>query len=287
MEINWNIENMDTNLTNANVVKSNSMIEASYRLSAQEQRILLAAISQIQQGEKVTDQNMYTISVHDISEITGLTPRSLYKELEDAALRLKRREIRIPDEPNGKGRKAQVLITCWLQSIQYVPNSGAVQIRFSHDILPYVSQLTEQFTIYKLKDVAKLSSSYAIRLYELLMQWNCTGVRTVELKWLKSIFLIEDKYPRIKDFKNRVLEPAIQQINNTTNLWIEWDQKKTGRKVTHFIFTFGLKNEDKPKKLKKKPTKSDLNDPKFLSKHGRPGESTPEVIRRLKEQFEI
>jgi len=287
MEINWNIENMDTNLTNANVVKSNSMIEASYRLSAQEQRILLAAISQIQQGEKVTDQNMYTISVHDISEITGLTPRSLYKELEDAALRLKRREIRIPDEPNGKGRKAQVLITCWLQSIQYVPNSGAVQIRFSHDILPYVSQLTEQFTIYKLKDVAKLSSSYAIRLYELLMQWNCTGVRTVELKWLKSIFLIEDKYPRIKDFKNRVLEPAIQQINNTTNLWIEWDQKKTGRKVTHFIFTFGLKNEDKPKKLKKKPTKSDLQDPKFLSKHGRPGESTPEVIRRLKEQFEI
>ena len=98
----------------ANVVKSNALIEASYRLTAQEQRIVLSAISQIKSGEEITDQVMYSISVHDIAELTGLKPDSLYKELEDAALRLKRREIRIPEEPNGNGKKAKVLITSWL-----------------------------------------------------------------------------------------------------------------------------------------------------------------------------
>lgn len=279
---------MDKGLISANVVKSNAMIEASYRLTALEQRILLAAISQIKQGEKITDQTMYSISVHDIAEISGITPRGLYNELEEAALRLKRREIRIPNEANGNGKRNKVLITCWLQSIQYVSKSGSIDIRFSHDILPYISQLTEQFTIYKLKDIAQLSSSYAIRLYEILMQWNCSGARTVELDWLKSAFLIEHKYSRIKDFKSRVLEPAIHQINTTTNLWVDWEQKKTGRKVTHLTFKFGSKEDEKKKKTtRKKQDKIDIYSDSFLSKHARPGETKDQAIRRLKEEFSI
>lgn len=278
---------MGQNLISKDVVKSNAMIEASYRLSAQEQRILLAAISQIKKGEKVTDQTMYTISVHDIAEIAGISPRALYSELENAALRLKRREIRIPCEPNSKRKKPEILITCWLQSIRYTPNTGTVQVRFSHDILPYISKLTEQFTIYKLKDIAKLSSSYAIRLYELLIQWNGVGQRVIEIEWLKNIFLIEDKYPRIKDFKTRVLEPAIEQINNSTNMWVKWDQKKTGRKVTHLCFTFGLKSELQPKKNRGRPKKINVYDEKFLSKNARPGESRDQAIRRLKEKHNV
>lgn len=273
---------MEQNLVGADVVKSNAMIEASYRLSAQEQRILLAAISQIQKGEEVTDQTMYSISVHDIAEISEISSRGLYTELEDAALRLKRREIRLPCEPNGKGKRSKTLITCWLQSIQYVPKSGTVDIRFSHDILPYISQLTEQFTIYKLKDIAKLSSSYAIRLYELLIQWNGIGARTIELEWLKSIFLIEDKYSRIKDFKTRVLEPAVKQINDSTNMWVKWDQKKTGRRVTHLHFTFGLKSDENPKRRRGRPKKINVHDDKFLSENAKPGESRDAAIRRLK-----
>lgn len=279
---------MGSTLMQANVVKSNSLIEASYRLTTQEQRIVLAAISQIQPGEEITDQVMYSISVQDISELTGIKADNLYKELEEAALRLKRREIRIPDEPNGKGRKPKVLVTSWLQSIQYVPNTGTVQVRFSHDVLPYITQLKNQFTIYKLKDVAKLTSSYAIRLYELLIQWKSIGCRTVEIDWLKNSFLLNGKYPSIKDFKARVLEPAVTQINAETNLWVDWDQKKTGRKVTHFTFNFGLKEEPKAKKKPlKSPKKSDLNDPNFLAKHAKPGESTDQAKRRIREKFNI
>ena len=278
---------MGINLMQANVVKSNALIEASYRLTAQEQRIVLSAISQIKAGEEITDQVMYSISVHDIAELTGLHPDSLYKELEDAALRLKRREIRIPEEPNGNGKKAKVLITCWLQSIQYIPSAATVQVRFSHDVLPYITQLKNQFTIYRLKDIAKLTSSHAIRLYEILIQWRSTGSRTVELDWLKESFLLNGKYPSIKDFKARVLEPAIEQINETTNLWVNWDQKKTGRKVTHIIFNFGVKESHSPRKRASKAQKIDIYDEKFLSKNAHKGETREQAIRRLKKEYNI
>lgn len=266
----------------ANVVKSNALIEASYRLTPQEQRIILSAISQIKPEEEITDRVMYSISVHDIAELTGIKPDGLYKELEDAALRLKRREVRIPDKPNGQGRKPKVLITSWLQSIQYVPNTGTVEVRFSHDILPYVTQLKNQFTIYKLKDIAKLSSSYSIRLYELLVQWKGIGSRIVKIDWLKESFLLNGKYPSIKDFKSRVLLPAVEQINAETNMWVKWEQKKTGRKVTHFCFTFGLKENEKTKKKRGRPQKINVHDEKFLAQHANPGESREAATRRLK-----
>jgi len=266
----------------ANVVKSNALIEASYRLTAQEQRIVLAAMSQIQPGEEITDQVMYAISAQDISELTGIKKDNLYKKLEEAALRLKRREIRIPYEPNGQGKKPEVLVTSWLQSIRYIPNTGTVQVRFSHDVLPYISQLKKQFTVYKLKNIAKLTSSHAIRLYELLVQWKSTGSRTVEIDWLKNAFLLNGKYPSIKDFKVRVLEPAVHQINLQTNLWVNWEQKKTGRKVTHISFSFGLKDDPTPKKKPLKAMKKDIYDERFLAKHAKPGESRDAAIRRLK-----
>ena len=145
--------------------------------------------------------------------------------------------------------------------------------------------MKNQFTIYRLRDIAKLTSSYAIRLYEMLVQWKSTGARTVEIEWLKDAFLLNGKYPSIKDFKARVLEPAIDQINQTTNLWVSWDQKKTGRKVTHIIFSFGVKEETT---LKKKQTKTkivDIYDEKFLSTHARKGESRDQAIRRLKKEY--
>lgn len=270
------------------IVKSNALVEASYRLSVQEQRIILAAMSQVHPTTSPTDEIMYSITAEDFGDLTGQALKHVYQELKDAALRLMRREVRIYSEPNGKGKRKRVLLTRWVQTIAYVENEGKIELRFGKDVLPYLCQLQEQFTIYNLKDVAKMTSAHSIRLYETLVQWKKIGVKEVSLEWLRDRFELKDKYPNIRDFKRRVIEPALSDINSTSDLWVKFDQKKTGRRVTHFIFTFGLK-EDRKKKtsVSKKPTKKDLQDPKFLAKHGQPGEYTPDVIRRLKEQFDI
>lgn len=267
------------------VYKSNALVEAAYRLSVQEQRILLACISQVRRDETVTDEVLYSVTAANLARISGTAIESAYSELKTAALRLKRREVRLTEEPNGKGRKPKVMITGWVQTIIYCEGEGRVELRFTKDMLPYLTELTRQFTKYALADVAKMDSAHAIRLYELLMQWDSLGKREIELDQLREWLQLEGRYPAIKDFKLRVLDPAVAQINEHSPLQVSWSQRKTGRRVTHLVFDFGPKKPTKtagkaPRKATVKRKGSKLTDDE-IRRLARPGESWEAVRARL------
>ena len=272
------------------VCKSNALVEASYRLSVAEQRIMLACIAQIRRDQQITDEVLYSVSATDIAELTGSTTNADYSELKKAALRLKRREVRIAYEPNGGGKKPEVMVASWVQSIVYAEDAGLVRLRFNKDMLPYLCQLTEQFTRYALADVAKMSSAYAIRLYEFLIQWRGAGERVIDLDWLREALQLEGRYPAIKDFKKRVLEPAVAQVNELSPLWVQWDQRKTGRRVTHIVFRFGEKPNSKPT-LPKPSQRAERAAPKlslpkaYVEQHKGADEGLAEADQRL--LFEI
>jgi plasmid replication initiation protein len=266
-------------LEQALIYKSNSLVEASYRLSVTEQRMILACISQIPRGESVTDEVMYSVTAQDIAELSETNARTACRDLQEAALRLKRREVRIEKETNGNHKRKKVLICGWVQSIQYIENEGRVELRFNKDMLPYLSLLSEQFTKYHLKNVAKMSSTYAIRLYELLAQWREQEMREVEVEWLRGALQLGDKYPAIKDFKKRVIEPAVAQINEHSDLKLSYGQRKTGRVVTHLLFSFSPKQPPQSKSVKTEKPKV-LSD-EYVSQHALPGESWEQARRRL------
>lgn len=266
------------------VYKSNAIIEAGFRLSVMEQRIILACIAQVESAGPITDAQMYTV---EASAIADLGDRSnIYDNLKDAALRLRRREVRIASEPNGKGKKPDIMIAGWVQTIVYREAAGRVELRFNRDILPYISELKSHFTRYKLENVARMDSSYGIRLYELLVQWQSAGEREIEIDWLRDKFQLGDLYPRMFDLKKRVIDPAIDDINNHSNLWVKWSQRKTGRKVTHLQFQFGVKSEKKPKaKPKALPAGPQIGgiskrEIEQLAKTGETYEEAAERIRR-------
>lgn len=236
-------------MDSALVYKSNALVEASYRLSVYEQRIVLGCIAQVRRDAPLTDQHLYTVSAQQIANETGTKLGTAYQNLKAAAERLYRREVTLKEAPNGEGR-AKVRLTRWVQTIEYRESEGVVALRFGTDMVPYLSQLSAQFTRYALADVAHMDSAYAIRLYELLAQWRGEGKKEWPIEWLREAFQLGDKYPAIKDFKRRVLEPAVEQINEHSPLWCKWDQRKTGRRVSHLIFTFGEKQPQKPRKEK-------------------------------------
>ncbi len=267
------------NLAQAHVYKSNSLVEASYRLTATEQRIILACISQVRRNEAVTDEVMYSVSAQDIAALSETDEKTAYRDLQEAALRLKRREVRIEKEANSNARRRQVLVCGWVQSIMYVEAEGRVCLRFNKDMLPYLTALTEQFTKYQLKAVAKMNSAYAIRLYELLAQWREKGRREVEVEWLREALQVGDKYPVLMDFKKRVIETAIAQINEHSDLKVSYEQRKTGRVVSHFQFTFVPKQAPKPKAAKATPVDSLSRE--NIQKQALPGESWDDAKRRL------
>lgn len=272
-------QQMKMPMTGSMVYKSNALVEAAYRLSVHEQRIVLSAISQVRRGETVTDEVLYSVSAADISRLAGIAVDDAYGKLKDAALRLKRREVRLTEEPSGR-KKPSVMITGWVQTIIYREGEGRVELRFTKDMLPYLTELREQFTKYALSDVAKMDSAYAIRLYELLMQWSSTGQREISLEDFRRILQLEGRYPAIRDLKRWVLEPAIDQINEHSPWSASWEQRKTGRRVTHLSFTFEPKNKKLKQPKKPKLPKAQAE----LANLAHPGETWEQLRKRLRDE---
>lgn len=245
------------------VVKDNKIIEASYTISLSEQRVLLACISQIDSKNSLQPENKFHVVASDIVDLMGLNRSNAYRDMKMAVDKLYNRSIKIDGEDSEMR---------WIYRKEYVKDEGKITLYFSPEIIPYLSQLSEKFTAYKLKYVSQFKSSYSIRLYEILVQWSSTGEREVKINWLREIFQVEDKYKAIKDFKKYIIDPAIADINEHSNIWAEYGQRKSGRTVTHFQFKFGLKSQPKERKLL---TEEEIN------RRAKPGKTRAAVVARL------
>lgn len=106
-----------------------------------------------------------------------------------------------------------------------------------------VGQLKNQFTYFQLSMMSDLSSIHAIRIYEMMMQWRITKVvPSISVDDLRArLGLSEDEYPRMFDFKKRVLDHAVNAINEHTDITVSYEQQKSGRNITGFIFKFKQK----------------------------------------------
>lgn len=251
------------------VVKHNKVIEACYQLTLSEQRILLACIAQIDSKAELIGQYTFEVTVSQIEDLAEI--ENSYRDVREASERLLKRIIKI-DKPDPDKPNLEYTLTHWVDSCDYYPKEGKVVLAFSRPIIPYLSQLSHNFTKYKIKNVAKMKSTYSIRLYEWLCQWLSVGDREIGVDWLKTQWQLSDKYQRMSDLKKWVIDVAVEEVNEHSNLWVTYSQRKSGRTVTHFQFKFGLKN---PPKEKQQLTEEEIN------RQARPGESRAAVIARL------
>ena len=217
------------------IVKSNQVIEASYQLSSTEQRIVLAAISKISRDAEITDDEIYRVTVDDLKNL-GVHEKTAYRDLKDGVNRLYDRSINLAiDDESIKMR--------WVQSIRFLESKSVVGLRFSKEILPFISNLSREFTKYSLSDIAGMSSAYAIRIYELLSQYRSIGKREISVESLRKMLELGKRYPLFADLKRWVIDTAVDQINEYSPLNVTYEQKKTGRKVTHILFSFKEKTK--------------------------------------------
>ena len=230
------------------ITKHNQVIRASYRLTPNEQAIVLVALSNIDNDQDVTDQVMYQLRVEELAKLTGNKSKDVYKIFKEACKTLKKRELMIS---NG-----HTDLMNWVQTVRYIDRKGLIYIRFNHDILPYLTNLKDNFTSYNLKHVAKFKSTYGVRVYELIKQWcNTKNSIDITIEELKEIFQLGDKYQRTDILKRGVIEPALKDINTHSDLKVSYQNIKTGRKVTGFKFTWEVKKTT-PKITKPKEEKA-------------------------------
>ncbi|WP_180029156.1 replication initiation protein RepM, partial [Acinetobacter sp. YH16032] len=250
-------------MKNGLVVKDNALINASYNLELTEQRlVMLAIINARELGRGITADSKLEIHASDYAKLFNVSPDASYKALKDAVNNLFNRQFSYTAEYKKTG-KVGIVRSRWVSRIFYVDDLALLEITFAPDVVPLITRLEEHFTKYEAKQVAHLTSKYATRLYELLIAWREVGKTPVfELQQLrKNLGVEDDEYQRMHHFKSRVLETAITQINEHTDIKATYEQHKKGRTITGFSFKF--KQKQQPKKL---DSKRDPNTPDFFIK---------------------
>ena len=231
------------------VVKDNSLINASYTLSLVEQRLILLAIIEARETSKGIDTETFLeIHAQHYADRFHVDVKNTYAMLSEAVMTLFNRQVTYMtvDEQRNKPEKRVVR---WVSGISYVEGAGIVKLRFAPEIVPLITRLEKNFTWYELMQVANLNL-YATRLYELLVCWRSTGkTPVIEINDFRlKVGLVENEYKAMCDFKKRVLEPAIKQINEHTDITVKVEQHKTGRSITGFSFKFKSKPQAKTDK---------------------------------------
>lgn len=268
------------------VVKDTVLINASYNLETTEQRLIMLAIMRAREkGESITTSSKLEIHAHSYAQLFGVSLDAAYKALKEAVNNLFNRQFSYTQAHKNTG-KIGLVRSRWVSRIFYVDDLGLLEITFAPDVVPLVTQLERRFTSYQVEQVANLTSKYAIRIYELLIAWRDTGkVSTIALCDFRNRLGVEDnEYLAMSDFKRRVLDPAIKQINENTDITVKYEQQKSGRKITGFSFTFKQK---KTLTNSTKIFKRELITKEQAAKKAHPGEDWNELVKRLSSTHHI
>lgn len=225
------------------VTKHNKLISASYSLGIPEQRIIFLAIVAARAQDKLIDaRGVLQIHASSYQEQFKVEKHTSYDALKSAAKGLFDAHFEYDDIHEKTGKNAHYVVN-WVQQIAYIDTAGMIELQFTDAVIPLITRLSEQYTEYDLKQVSELQSEYAIRLYEIMMQWKTVGktnkIATEDLR--KKLGVDPKNYQRMSNFKARVLEHAINQINTFTDITADYEQHKIGKVITGFTFTFKQK----------------------------------------------
>lgn len=286
------------------IVKDNALIQASYTLGLAEQRLILLAILEAREtGQGIDHNSLLRVHAHAYAEHFRIDKGNSYEVIKDASKGLFDRYVTYHDK-NPKTGNDRSFHCRWVDKIGYEKATGTVYMRFTADVVPLITRLEEQFTSYELVQISQLGSGYAIRLYELLIQWRSVGKTPMfELEQFRQQLGVEEnKYSRMSDFKKYVLDFSINQINKHTDITVTYEQHKKGRIITGFTFKFKAKakkaieskrDADTPDMLtslkmtdKQRGTfAAKLSRMSELSSHGKQGEDYQQFAERIEAEL--
>ena len=229
------------------VVQSNALIEAHYKqeYSVQEQRTVLWVISEVHKKAYFSTgpykNKILRISAQQYADLMGVSVKNIYRDAQKIGNSLMEKVIKIE---NAQGWE----MFHWISSMKYIKNEAIIEVSLSDSMLPYIIDL-EQYVSFKLENILYLNSSYAIKIYQLLVQYKKIGVRDIGVNELRSILGIENlsAYKLYGNIKKRILDISKREINEKTDLDISYTEIKKHRKVEAIKFKITQKPKPESK----------------------------------------
>lgn len=300
------------------ITKSNTLVEAGYDLTMAEHDLMTLAINKIHKQQTGGKQVM--ITAKEFAAANQVSDIYAYKTLKDTAQTLGEKKLKFtlyrdlsiisdkeddklsvlkPPHNNFTTLRAEYN---WLQGISYQDQQGYLLLHFSDPLAFLIEQTGKAYTKYDYVKTVAFTGASSKRIYELITKWQKLG-STPEMsvfEW-KDLFGVADKYPKVAEFRRRVLDPAIDQINKQGDFKLEIVPIKAGRNISHFRIDIkvkkkldSLEHDNKGIKTFQLLTASQANtfavklanDSNFGSKFARSGETMNAFISRISQELQ-
>jgi len=233
-------------MKNKLVTKHNELIQAGYRLTLNEMRIVLYGISLV---NPLSDEFPleYQIDMQKFIALFELkSNKDVYAQIKDTVMnKFWEREFTIDIDEDSKKRLR------WLSGVEYGDKKGFLKIFINPQLKSLLHQLKGHFTSYHLDKISSFQSAYSVRIYEIsIMNLNkpkkdkCSFY--IEITHLKEQLDIAEKYKRFSNFKADVLEAARKEINKHSDINLTYKVKKMGRSPHEIEFLIRRKIESTP-----------------------------------------
>lgn len=214
----------------------NEINRAGYKLDVVEMRIIYTAISKIfESGMPADDKTLHIITADDLRDLSS-NQDNIYRDLKIAAKTLYNRSITLTE--NDAENNSVVRTFRWIYEVAYFNGEGKIGIKFSPSVIPFLNDLKKEFTQFDRREVKGISSSYAVRLYSMLMQFRKARSFFIKLDDLRQRFELQDKFPLYGDLRRRVIDVSVKQITEAeqTKIKVSYKEIKKGRKVVALQF---------------------------------------------------
>ncbi len=219
------------------VAKDHGMVDKLAGFKLQELRLIAFCLAHY--DSRKPDNPEFKSSIQDLLDIfPGMDEKSAYDVVREAMMGINKKPLEFKE-----GNKRH--FWNWFRGFTYYEGEGFFEFRINPDLHPHLLELKGTFTRFRLLEVYQFKSATTWKLYEHLKKcWSFSKIWAVSLDELKIKLGIPLKYPRWGSFKDRVIDPAIGEINRNSDLFVTYEKKKHVRTVTGLIFTVNTRQPD-------------------------------------------
>ena len=261
------------------IFQHNNLVEARYSLTLQEKRLILWLISKIQPDEE--DFKKHELAVQEFMNLMELTGKANYKELQKITLGLMKKVLVIK-----RPEERTLTQVNWINYAHYEEGTGKIEVSFSEAMKPFLLHLKSQFTAIEITDLMQFTSIHAIRIYELLKQYQDIGERVLSLEEIRECCGVKDKLKQYVHFKQKLLLIAQREINEKSDISFTFVEMKSIRKIVAIKFIISKNKAYELRNNPEKQAKEKLRTPPIVDTLKEFGLSKKVINQILKEHTE-
>ncbi len=225
------------------VVQANNLIGGKQALKLNSAKLIRSAIMQVVREDE--ELKPYIITIKDLSELLGVPASNIYRDVDEITDDIIKNPVYIREERNGK--TIDFIKIPWVTRCEYKSDVG-IALKLNEELKPFLINLKEHYTQYTLQEVLAMKSVYGIRIFEMLQSKIMSrvlpkdGITVIlSVQEIRECCDCEDKYPAFGNFRDKVIDKAVKEINRVTMFKVVYSYIKKARSVVEIKFDINMR----------------------------------------------